>query len=447
MVGHQREQVGAAHPGAGARGDARGPGGAARHRARGADGHGGGAASGQRCAAPCSWRTPTRPLLRGRERCARFATEHEAAQRAVSILSGIVADPFGYGRVVRNAEGDVEAIVEEKDATDEQRAIREINSGILAFDAEFLLDALPRIGNDNAKGEYYLTDTVQLAREAGLHVGAHPIDDVMQTEGVNDRAQLAELGARAEPPDRDRAGCARASPSWTRRRPGSTPTWCSPQDVTLLPGVQLLGATVVGRGRGHRPGHHAQGLRDRRGARGRAHPRRARGDRRRGQRRPVRLPAARDPARRRRQDRHLRRDQERADRRRRQGAAPLLRRRRRDRRGHQHRRRHDLRQLRRRREAPHQGRQARPDRLQQHLRRARRDRRRRRRPPAAPSYAATSRRVPSPSAADRSATSRAGYARRRAGTAQADAAESAAAGRGRIADSRDRRRRQEEQSP
>ena len=134
------------------------------------------------------------PLLRG-DSLVRFAAEHEAAQRAVSILSGLVDEPFGYGRVVRNAEGDVEAIVEEKDATDEQRAINEINSGILAFDAEFLLDALPRIGNDNAKGEYYLTDTVHLAREAGLHVGAHPIDDVWQTEGVNDRAQLAAIGA------------------------------------------------------------------------------------------------------------------------------------------------------------------------------------------------------------------------------------------------------------
>src|SRR6478609_3542236 len=116
------------------------------------------------------------PLLQGvtlRE----FAAEHEAAQRAVSILSGIVADPFGYGRVLRNDEGDVEAIVEEKDATVEQREVREINSGILAFDAEFLQGALPRIGNDNAKGEYYLTDTIGLAREDGLTVGAHPIDD------------------------------------------------------------------------------------------------------------------------------------------------------------------------------------------------------------------------------------------------------------------------------
>lgn len=183
------------------------------------------------------------PLLRG-ESLVRFAEEHEAAQRAVSILSGLVDDPFGYGRVVRNAEGDVEAIVEEKDATEEQRAVREINSGILAFDAEFLLDALPRIGNDNAKGEYYLTDTVRLAREQGLHVGAHAIDDVWQTEGANDRAQLAALGKEMN---------RRILTGWMQE--GVTvmdpdTTWIESdvvlaEDVTILPGVQLLGATKV----------------------------------------------------------------------------------------------------------------------------------------------------------------------------------------------------------
>ena len=183
------------------------------------------------------------PLLEG-ESLRTFATEHEAAQRAVSILSGIVTDPFGYGRVVRNADGDVEAIVEEKDASDEQREIREINSGILAFDAEFLLGALPKLSNDNAKGEYYLTDTVQLARDAGLHVGAHPIDDVMQTEGANDRAQLADLGREMN---------RRILLHWMRE--GVTvmdpaTTWVDSDvvlapDVTLLPGTQLLGATVV----------------------------------------------------------------------------------------------------------------------------------------------------------------------------------------------------------
>jgi bifunctional UDP-N-acetylglucosamine pyrophosphorylase/glucosamine-1-phosphate N-acetyltransferase len=183
------------------------------------------------------------PLLEG-ESLRAFAVEHEAAQRAVSILSGVVADPFGYGRVVRNHEGDVEAIVEEKDATDEQREICEINSGILAFDAEFLLDALSRITNDNAKGEYYLTDTVQIARDAGLTVGAHAIDDVRQTEGANDRAQLADLGRELN---------RRIVTRWmkdgvTVMDPATT--WIDAdvvlaEDVTILPGTQLLGATVV----------------------------------------------------------------------------------------------------------------------------------------------------------------------------------------------------------
>ncbi|HEX5088986.1 MAG TPA: bifunctional UDP-N-acetylglucosamine diphosphorylase/glucosamine-1-phosphate N-acetyltransferase GlmU [Nocardioides sp.] len=174
----------------------------------------------------------------------RFAEEHEAAQRAVSILSAVVADPFGYGRVVRNEDGEVEGVVEEKDATDEQRTIQEISSGILAFDATFLAQALPKLSNDNAKGEYYLTDTVGLAREAGLHVGAHELDDVLQTEGVNDRVQLARTG---------RVMNERIVTRWmeagvTVMDPATT--WIDADvvlspDVTLLPGVQLLGATVV----------------------------------------------------------------------------------------------------------------------------------------------------------------------------------------------------------
>jgi bifunctional UDP-N-acetylglucosamine pyrophosphorylase / glucosamine-1-phosphate N-acetyltransferase len=184
------------------------------------------------------------PLLQG-ESLRTFAEEHNAAQRAVSILSGVVANPFGYGRVVRNEEGDVEAIVEEKDATDEIRAIAEINSGILAFDAEFLLEALPQIGNDNAKGEYYLTDTIKLARDAGLTVGAHTIDDVMQTEGANDRAQLAALGREL-----NRRIVTRWMQDGVSVMDPET-TWIDADvvlapDVTILAGTQLLGATVVG---------------------------------------------------------------------------------------------------------------------------------------------------------------------------------------------------------
>ena len=367
------------------------------------------AAAGTHVAAPSWWRTATPRCCEG-ESLRAFAAEHEAAQRAVSILSGIVADPFGYGRVLRNDEGDVEAIVEEKDATPAQREVREINSGILAFDAEFLQSALPRIGNDNAKGEYYLTDAIGIAREDGLTVGAHPIDDVMQTEGVNDRAQLARMGAELNRRIVDR---------WMRE--GVTvmdpaTTWIDAdvvlaQDVTILPGTQLLGATVVGEDAVIGPDTTLKDCEIGAGARVvRTH----------GELAVIGAEANVGPfsylrpghrARRRRQDRRVRRDQERQDRRRRQGAAPVVRRRRRDRRGHQHRRRHDLRQLRRRAEAPHHGRPARADGVQQHVRRAGRDRRRRRDRRRAPSYAATCRRARWPSPAGRSATSRAGRRR------------------------------------
>ena len=183
------------------------------------------------------------PLLEG-ETLRAFTEDHRAGGRAVSILSGVVPNPHGYGRIVRDGTGEVTGIVEEKDATDEQRGIDEINSGILAFDAEFLSAALPRVGNDNAKGEYYLTDTVGLAREDGLGVGAFPIEDWLQTEGANDRAQLAELGKELN---------RRIVTRWmkdgvTVMDPATT--WIESDvvlapDVTILPGTQLLGATVV----------------------------------------------------------------------------------------------------------------------------------------------------------------------------------------------------------
>jgi bifunctional UDP-N-acetylglucosamine pyrophosphorylase/glucosamine-1-phosphate N-acetyltransferase len=183
------------------------------------------------------------PLLTG-EALRAFAAEHDAAERAVSVLTAEVEEPFGYGRIVRNEEGDVDEIVEEKDASDAQRTLREISSGIFAFDAEFLLDALPRVGNDNAQGEYYLPDTVRIARDAGLTVGAHVIEDVVQTQGANDRAQLARLG---------RVLNDRILERWMRDGVtvmDPTSTWVEADvvlapDVTLLPGTHLLGATLV----------------------------------------------------------------------------------------------------------------------------------------------------------------------------------------------------------
>ena len=184
------------------------------------------------------------PLLEG-ESLRAFAEDHLAAGRAVSILSGVVDNPFGYGRVLRDESGEVTGIVEQKDASLEQAAVNEINSGILAFDAEFLDSALPRLTNDNANGEYYLTDTVALAREDGLGVGAFAIDDVLQTEGANDRAQLASLAK-----EKNRRILARWMKAGVTIIDPET-TWIDVDvkldpDVTILPGVQLLGATVVG---------------------------------------------------------------------------------------------------------------------------------------------------------------------------------------------------------
>ena len=183
------------------------------------------------------------PLLEGATLAA-LVSDHVASGRAVTVLTGEVDDPFGYGRVVREADGTVSAIVEEKDADAVQSEIREINSGIYAFDGEFLAEALGRITNDNAKGEYYLTDVVAVARSAGAPVGAHRTDDVVQTEGANDRAQLATLAAHLN---------RRTLEHWMREGvtvvdPASTwvdVTVALEPDVTLLPNVQLLGATVV----------------------------------------------------------------------------------------------------------------------------------------------------------------------------------------------------------
>jgi bifunctional UDP-N-acetylglucosamine pyrophosphorylase/glucosamine-1-phosphate N-acetyltransferase len=184
------------------------------------------------------------PLLEG-ETLEALVAEHVAhADRVVTVLTAEVPDPFGYGRVLRDGDGAVTAIVEQKDASAGQAAVREISSGIFAFDGAFLADALARVTNSNAKGEYYLTDVVAIAREDGRAVGAHRIPDAMQTEGANDRVQLAGLTAEMNRRILERwmrAGVTVIDPAttWVEADVVLEP------DVTLLPGVQLLGATAV----------------------------------------------------------------------------------------------------------------------------------------------------------------------------------------------------------
>jgi bifunctional UDP-N-acetylglucosamine pyrophosphorylase/glucosamine-1-phosphate N-acetyltransferase len=184
------------------------------------------------------------PLLQG-ETLAGLVADHDRSGRAITVITAELEDPFGYGRIIRDESGAVTGIVEEKDASPEQAAVREISSGIFAFDGDFLADALTRISNDNAKGEYYLTDIVGIAHADSREVGAHRIDDVMQTEGANDRAQLAGLAAELN---------RRVLTRWMRE--GVTvvdpaTTWVDvtvrlSRDVVLKPGVQLHGSTTVG---------------------------------------------------------------------------------------------------------------------------------------------------------------------------------------------------------
>jgi bifunctional UDP-N-acetylglucosamine pyrophosphorylase / glucosamine-1-phosphate N-acetyltransferase len=107
------------------------------------------------------------------------------------VLTARLAEPKGYGRIVRDEAGAFTGIVEEADATDEQRAIDEINSGMYAFDGDLLADTVKRVPTDNAKGEEYLTDVVSILRGDGYPVATVTCDDSEEVLGVNDQAQLA----------------------------------------------------------------------------------------------------------------------------------------------------------------------------------------------------------------------------------------------------------------
>lgn len=111
-------------------------------------------------------------------------------KEAATLLTAIYDDPFGYGRIIRDEGGNIEGIVEEKDATDEQKEISEINAGIYCFDIEALLEALKEIKPNNSQGEYYLTDVIEIIGNKGLKTGAVIVEDNTEILGVNDRMQL-----------------------------------------------------------------------------------------------------------------------------------------------------------------------------------------------------------------------------------------------------------------
>jgi bifunctional UDP-N-acetylglucosamine pyrophosphorylase/glucosamine-1-phosphate N-acetyltransferase len=184
------------------------------------------------------------PLLRG-ETLERLLAFHQAQAATVTVLTAEMADPHGYGRIVRDGE-EVLRIVEEKDASLKEKAIREINTGIYAFESPFVFEALGRVGRDNAQGEYYLTDVLALARAAGRKVCALVAGDPEETMGINDRVQLARAGLLMR--HRINTGLMRAGV--TLVDPAATYIEASVrigEDTVVHPGVHLRGATVIGR--------------------------------------------------------------------------------------------------------------------------------------------------------------------------------------------------------
>lgn len=187
------------------------------------------------------------PMLTG-ETLRALVETHRANADAVTILTTVLDNPQGYGRIVRDPDSDqVAAIVEQKDCTPAQAAITEINSGIYVFEADVLKAGLDSLTTSNAQGELYLTDVIRYARSAGGRVHTSLLADRWEAEGINDRVQLAAM---------NREYNRRIIEKW--QRAGVTivdpcTTWIHAsvdlaQDVTVLPGTALEGATSVGEG-------------------------------------------------------------------------------------------------------------------------------------------------------------------------------------------------------
>jgi bifunctional UDP-N-acetylglucosamine pyrophosphorylase/glucosamine-1-phosphate N-acetyltransferase len=171
---------------------------------------------------------------------------HRGSENSGTLISAIMADPNGYGRIVRSRENFV-GIVEQKDATEDQLSISEVNAGVYIFDAEHLRTALSRVTLENAQKEKYLTDVAALMLEQGQKVSAHPISDNWLVAGINDRAQLSEVATELN---------SRIVRAWqhagvTIQEPATT--WIDvtvqlAKDVALLPSTRLHGFTAVGEG-------------------------------------------------------------------------------------------------------------------------------------------------------------------------------------------------------
>jgi bifunctional UDP-N-acetylglucosamine pyrophosphorylase/glucosamine-1-phosphate N-acetyltransferase len=183
------------------------------------------------------------PLIRT-QTLERLMKWHRDRRAAATVLTAVLDRPDGYGRIVR-MNGAISAIVEHRDASVEQRAIQEINSGIYVFDRPPLFDALRQVGSRNAQGEYYLPDLVGIFRDQGLTVETVTVEDPLEILGVNSRQDLADVSAAL----RDRKNAELMASGVTIVDPATT--WIHPDvvvgpDTILHPGVYLEGNTRIG---------------------------------------------------------------------------------------------------------------------------------------------------------------------------------------------------------
>jgi|SRR5690625_224560 len=186
------------------------------------------------------------PLLTT-ETLAELFDHHQESGAKATVLTASMLDPTGYGRIIRDGSGQVEKIVEQKDASIEQQKVTEINTGTYCFDNQFLFEALDLVTNDNAQGEYYLPDVIEIAQARNEKVSAYQTKDPNETIGVNDRIALAE----AEKLMKQRINAHHMMSGVTIIDPDQTyiaPFVKIEPDATIEPGVMIKGKTTIGRG-------------------------------------------------------------------------------------------------------------------------------------------------------------------------------------------------------
>ena len=172
--------------------------------------------------------------------------QHDQENNKLTVLSAIVPNPRGYGRIIRGSDGSVSEIVEQADVNEKQNAINEVNAGVYVFDNKLLFEYLDKLSPTNAQGEYYLTDLIKMFKNAGLKIGASIAGDYREMLGINDRRQLEEAAAIMRREINERHMLAGVTIE------DSSSTYIGPDvviqpDTVIRPGTHIYGKTTIGR--------------------------------------------------------------------------------------------------------------------------------------------------------------------------------------------------------